>query len=203
MKDLVVLVPGKDEESAVKGILTRHASLAIKKVDPTIFIHPGKDSGCLLNGSEFLRPFTKQYAHALIMLDREGCGRETRTREELEIQIEDHLKRSGWDDRAASIVIDPELEIWIWTESPHVPKALGWETDMHSLMKWLIDNRFLSAGERKPKHPKEAMEKILRMKKKPRSSAIYLELAKKVSLQRCQDPAFLKLKKKLVSWFSA
>ena len=47
------------------------------------------------------------------------------------------------------------------------------------------------------------MEKILRMKSKPRSSSIYLALAKRVSLQRCQDPAFLKLKTTLASWFSA
>jgi hypothetical protein len=37
--------------------------------------------------------------------------------------------------------------------------------------------------------------------RKPRSSAIYLELARSVSTDRCTDPAFLKLKRCLREWF--
>ena len=36
---------------------------------------------------------------------------------------------------------------------------------------------------------------------KPRSSALYLELAQSVSLKQCTDRAFLKLKSKLSEWF--
>ncbi len=202
MNDLVVVLPDKNLEAAVKGILTRTDSLAIKKIDTKILVHPTRDSGCLLSGHELVRPFTKQYAHALVILDREGCGREARTREELEIQIEDQLERSGWDDRAAAIVIDPELENWIWTDSPHVPKALGWETDLPSLRQWLIKDQFWKHDRSKPDRPKEAMEKILRKTRKPRSSSIYLELAKKVGLKSCKDPAFLKFRATLSGWFS-
>ncbi len=46
------------------------------------------------------------------------------------------------------------------------------------------------------------MERILRLNHRPRSSSIYRELARKVSLQRCQDAAFLKLKAVLAEWFS-
>jgi hypothetical protein len=98
-------------------------------------------------------------------------------------------------------VIDPELEIWVWTDSPHVPTALGWKRDLTSLQRWLIDHHLWIAGRAKPERPKEAMEKILRLNSRPRSSAIYEDLARKVSLQRCQDAAFLKLRETLVEWF--
>ncbi len=74
---------------------------------------------------------------------------------------------------------------------------------MLTLRQWLIDNRFLKPEQSKPDRPKEAMEKILRMQRKPRSSAIYLELAQKVGLKHCQDCAFRKLKETLSSWFPA
>ena len=73
---------------------------------------------------------------------------------------------------------------------------------MPSLRRWLIDHQFLRDDQPKPDRPKEAMEKILRMKSKPRSSSIYFELAKKVGLKHCQDSAFLKLKETLSTWFA-
>ena len=41
-----------------------------------------------------------------------------------------------------------------------------------------------------PPRPKEAMEAALRQVRKPRSSAIYLELAQRVSLRGHTEPAF-------------
>jgi hypothetical protein len=201
MNDLVILVPDKNLEAAVKGILTRPSSLGIRQLDLQVLIHPGRDSGCLKQGHDLLRPFSNRYARGLILLDREGCGREKESREELEISVEKQLRASGWGDRAAAIVIDPELEIWVWSESPHLPRALGWEFDLTSLRQWLMEHHFWEPGHLKPARPKEAMEKILRMRSKPRSSAIYLELARKVGLQRCQDPAFIKLRETLTAWF--
>ncbi len=42
---------------------------------------------------------------------------------------------------------------------------------------------------------------MLRTARKPRSSSIYLELARSVGTERCTDPAFLKLKRCLREWF--
>ena len=137
------------------------------------------------------------------MLDRQGCGREEQSREELESNVEHQLQSSGWDDRARAIVIDPGLEIWVWTDSPHLPAALGWKGDLTALRQWLIDHHHWIEGATKPDDPKGAMEKILRMNSRPRSSSIYEDLARKVSLQRCQDAAFLKLRETLAAWFPA
>ncbi|MFB3133348.1 MAG: hypothetical protein ACE10K_12585, partial [Rhodothermales bacterium] len=53
----------------------------------------------------------------------------------------------------------------------------------------------------KPQRPKEAVEAVLRATDTPRSSSLYRQLAQKVSLNRCDDPAFLKLKSTLQEWF--
>jgi hypothetical protein len=203
MNDLVILVPDKNMEAAIKGILSRHQSLSIRQLDHQVLLHPARDSGCLKQGHDLLRPFANRFAHSLVLFDREGCGRESQARENLETQVEKQLRASGWGDRAAAVVIDPELEIWVWSKSPHVPAALGWESDLASLREWLIDHHFWRRDQPKPDRPKEAMEKILRIRSRPRSSSIYSELAQKVGFQRCHDPAFLKLRAALSAWFPA
>jgi hypothetical protein len=203
MSDLIVLVPDKNMEASVRGLLGRFKALGIRQLDHRLLVHPGRDPGCLGQGHDLLRPFTRQYAHALVLLDREGCGRETESREALEDSVERKLQSSGWGHRARAIVIDPELEIWVWSDSPHIPAALGSKDDLPTVRRWLIDHDLWTEGRPKPDDPKAAMERILRINSRPRSSSIYEELARKVGLQRCQDLAFLKLRETLVAWFPA
>lgn len=137
----------------------------------------------------------------IVLADRHGCGRETRSREELESGMERNLQSSGWDQRAAAIVIDPELEIWMWADSPHVDQALGWRERTPDLNTWLRAQGYLEPGQSKPRRPQEAMDAALRLAGKRRSSAIFQEIATKVSLSRCTDTAFLKLRRTLQNWF--
>lgn len=203
MSDLIILVPDKNMEAAVGGILDRSRSLGLGQLRHRILVHPARDPGCLGQGHEFLRSFARSHRYGLILFDRVGCGREHESREDLESEVETRLRDSGWDDRARAIVIDPELEGWVWSDSPHLTAALGWKGDLSELRRWLNEHRHWSQGRRKPDDPKAAMEEILRLNKRPRSSSIYGELARKVSLQRCQDAAFLKLKAALATWFPA
>ncbi|MCF6290339.1 MAG: hypothetical protein L3J03_05020 [Desulfobacterales bacterium] len=199
--DLVLLVADKNMLFAVDGILNRPQSLSIRPIVWKSLVHPESDPGCLLRADAFLRPFANRYLHAIVMLDREGCGRQQRTSSELEQDIEKSMARSGWSERAAAIVIDPELENWIWSDSPEVEMALGWRGRDPQLRQWLAAKGFLSPDRSKPLRPKEAMEETLRFVRKPRSSSIYLQLAQRVGFTRCDDPAFHKLKNILVSWF--
>ncbi len=202
-KDLVVLVADKDMEHAVDGILSsRFQALGIRRISSDFFVHPHRDPGCLIDGHEFLRPFTNSCHHALVMLDREGCGQEPLSREALEEDIESRLRGSGWGDRAAAIVLDPELEIWVWSDSPHVASILGWSQRTPDLAGWLRNHGFLDHSTQKPDRPKEALEQVLKLARKPRSPSLYTQLAKKVSLGRCSDPGFSKFKRTLRSWFS-
>jgi len=201
VKDLVVLVADGQMKSAVEGLLTRGRSLKCRDVSSDIYVHPAKDPGCLLRAHDFLRPFCRQYHRAVVMLDREGSGREGLPREELEAEIEQRLSTSGWGERAAAIVLDPELEIWVWSDSPEVDAALGWSGRTPSLAAWLVSQGYRVPGQHKPQEPKKAMEEALRIARKQRSSAIYLRLAQRVSIQRCADPAFTKFKTVLQRWF--
>jgi hypothetical protein len=202
-KDLVVLTADMNTQFAVRGILSRHQSLRISKLDPDFFVHPQKDPGVYHNAHDFLRFAAKTHRHALVLMDREGSGQENKSREDLEGELEQALSRSGWDGRASAVVLDPEIEIWVWSDSSHVDHELGWLQQARGLRPWLQEKGFLGEGSLKPDRPKEAMEAALRSVRKPRSSAIYQALAEKVSLTKCQDPAFLKLKAVLQAWFSA
>jgi hypothetical protein len=200
VNDLVVLAADRNIEFAMRGILERHQAIGIRGIRFDIYVHPERDPGCRHHGAEFLRPFQRRHHHALVVFDREGSGKQRR-REEIEAELDAQLGTSGWGERAAAIVIDPEVEQWVWSQSPAVEEVLGWAGRDPSLGAWLRQERWWHAGAPKPHRPKEAMQAALRMVGKPRSSSQYRALASKVTLQRCQDPAFLALLEVLRRWF--
>lgn len=200
-RDLLILVPDRNTEAALCGLFTRRESLGMRAITPDIRKHPEKDSGCRTNGVEFLNTFIASYEHALLLFDHEGSGAEQNAAESIEEAMESMLGRAGWDGRAAVIIFQPELEAWVWADSPHVDITLGWKDKQPRLKEWLAERGFWETGALKPYRPKEAMEAALRAVKKPRSSALYQSLAERVSLTRCQDRAFLKFKSTMRSWF--
>jgi hypothetical protein len=200
-RDLVVLTADKNMKFALQGLLNRSEALQIRPIKAVFYIHPESDPGCLLRADAFLRPFINHFPHAIVMFDREGSGRQHKMREELEEEVFAGLSRSGWEDRASVIVIDPELENWVFSESPEVDTAMGWAGRNPSLRLWLKAQGFLMPDQAKPSRPKEAMEAALRHVRIPRSSSIYGRLAEHVGLGRCTDRAFLKLITTLQSWF--
>lgn len=200
-KDLILLVADKNIEFALRGILSRPKALGMRAITFDIHIHGDRDPGCRIKGSEFLRPFSGQYSRALLIFDLAGSGEDTLKRDILESQLEGDFQRSPWEDRATVIVIEPELEVWVWSNSPHVDKGLGWAGHSSSLRDWLVQEGYVCVGQNKPVRPKEALEAALRQVGKPRSADIYRFIAEKVSLGKCTDPAFLKLKSTLIGWF--
>jgi phage antirepressor YoqD-like protein len=99
------------------------------------------------------------------------------------------------------ILLDPELEIWVWSDSPEVDGQLGWAQRQPDLRTWLRQKGLLLSDQAKPERPKEAMKAALREVKEPWSSSIHQHLAERVSLRRCTDPGFTKLKDTLRRWF--
>jgi hypothetical protein len=201
MRDLVALVADKNTEYAVRGSLERSMSLGIRPVVYDLFIHPRRDPGCLNEAHDFLRPMAVGYTHALVLFDREGCGREQELPDVLADGVRERLARNGWSARAEVVVLDPELEVWVWCDSPHVAACLGWANRQPALRDWLVANSHWPSNASKPPRPKEAMEAALRQVRKPRSSAIYLELAQRVSLQGHAEPAFQRFVRALQRWF--
>ncbi len=198
--DLLVLVSDRNTEAVVEGILSRPQSLRIRPIVSRILVHPEKDPGCRLHGHELLRIHHEAYRHAIMVFDREGSGADEMSREELEAECEQRLAGVGWKDRGSVIVLEPELEIWIWSDSPVVDEALNWKNRTPKLREWLLDRGFTFTSS-KPNRPKEAVEAVLRAVRKPRSSSLYREIAEKVSFDRCIDPAFLRFRTLLTKWF--
>lgn len=198
MKDLIVLVADKNMEFAVRGVLQRTASLKTSAISHDIKVHAHRDPGVYKTAHDFLRMFINQYSYALVMLDKEGCGcGEDSSWIAENIQL--RLDSTGWKDRSRVIVLDPELEIWVWSDSPEVARCIGWNNS--ELRDWLLSEDHIRPNALKPRNPKRTFEDALRVKQKPRSSAIYGKLAERVSLERCTDKAFQTLRNTLQCWF--
>lgn len=199
--DLVALVADKNAEAALQGLFERPKALGIRALTWKTYVHPERDPGCLRHSAEFLRALRGQFVHALVLFDRHGCGREGVSAEDLEAEVERRLRDSGWGECAAAVCLDPELEVWVWADSPEVPAALGWTSGSVDLRAWLESKGLWRPGENKPSDPKAAMEAVLWEKRVPRSSAIYDRLARRVGFRRCTDRAFRKLTGVLREWF--
>jgi len=201
--DLIILVPGHDDREAIDGLLEyRCESIGISPIRHKFIVHPRRDPGCFNEAAEMLQPYIRNARYALVIFDHEGSGQETKSRQEISRELEILLSRHGWENRIKVIVIEPELENWIWSDSPRVDEVLGWHGHDPPLRNWLHNNGLLPNGQLKPPKPKEAFRKALRESRIHPSSALFADLAERVSLERCQDSAFNELKNVLKSWFS-
>ena len=200
-KDLVVLAADKDMEHALKGLFTRPEALDIRSIEADILVHPQHDPACARRGVAFLSNMAERYHHGLLMFDHEGSGREQDPVEELQESLNEDFARSAWSDRAKAIVLSPELEAWIWSDSPHVEDVTGWKRRQPPLRRWLTHQGWLQEDEVKPARPKEAFQAALREARRPRSSSLYQQIAERVSLRQCMDRSFLEFKDVLRNWF--
>ena len=203
MKDLVILAADKDLEFALKGMLSRPKALGIRPVEANtdIFVEPEHDPACALRGVDFLDNLSGQYRYGLLIFDHEGSGKETTTPQELQKSLNAEFVSSTWGNRARAIVLVPELEAWIRSNSPHIADVVGWKNRKPRLRPWLTEQGWLQEGEVKPARPKEAFEAALRKVRKPRSASLYQQIAERVSLHQCTDTAFIELKSILNNWF--
>ena len=198
VKDLFVLSADREMANVLAGLLDRPMDLGIRQVEFDIERHLNRDSGCRTGAVEYLRPFLRSYRHALVVFDRDGCGSSLR-REEIQQELGNNLRRNGWQD-ARVIVIDPELEAWIWTHSTVVSRALGWDS-YRELRHWLTARGLWSQGRVKPNDPKMAMEQATRHRRTQISARLFRKLADTVDFNGCKDPAFTELRRTLRAWF--
>ena len=117
MRDLILLVPDKNTEYTVRGALSRHEALGIRRIDFQVLVEQG-DGGVRRRGSQVLGVQQARFSHALLLLDYEGCGSNVAP-VELETQLDGALSVM-WGDRAKAIVIDPEVDVWMWGAETHL-----------------------------------------------------------------------------------
>ncbi len=199
--DLVVLVPDLDIAGTVECLLDRPASIGMRPVSFRIDRNLRRDSGCRSDAAERLRRFIRDHRYAIVVFDKHGSGDPRERRESIRDDVERSLSRNGWEDRCKAIVVEPELEAWIWNGSRHVPEILGWEDNYAGLRGWLMSRGLWAPDELKPSDPKRALKAVLRKTRTPRSARLYRRIAETVNLHHCTDPAFNELKSTLQRWF--
>ena len=199
-RDLVLLVADKSIAQAITGLLQRTQALGMRRIDWEMRVHQQRDPGCRVDAAAFLRPFASRFEHALVVFDRHGCGSDA-PRREIEEGVESELRRNGWGRRARVLVIDPELEVWVWTPSRDLANELGWGPRFAALREWLSENGHWPADAAKPPDPKRAMEAAMQARRRPKSASTFRRLAEVLRFQECSDDAFRKLHGVLVEWF--
>ena len=199
--DLVVVVPDGGIEQAMRGILSRPERVGIRPLRGVAYVKHKFDHKVFSEGHLLAAPFRRTHDHALVLLDLAWDGRPTDDAAELSRLVEARLQ-SAWGDAARCVVIDPELEVWVWSDSPHVATELGWPNSA-ALRAWLASQRLWRQGVAKPTDPKAAFERATRWARVVPSNAIFRSLAEKVSFERCRDGAFLSLLEILRAWFGS
>lgn len=199
MKDLILLVADTNAKFALKGALARPEALGIAPIEFEFLVHPGRDGGTRKTGPEMLALERRRFRHALLLLDFEGCGTELPNAATLEVELDQRLEKI-WQGSSKAIVIEPELDVWVWGSDNAVEEAIDWREGKR-VREWLRDEGFSFGGNNKPERPKEAIEAALKKARLPRSSALYQNIAEKISLRRCADEAFQRLRRQLCAWF--
>jgi hypothetical protein len=209
----VILVADGNMAAAFRGYFGReqwHRSLGCGRFDfdpnmgaDLLVDEGGNDPGVYARGHELLRPFLKTHERALVALD---CAWDASPgRQAIIDHITRNLVATGWAEDAVKVIaIDPELENWLWQDkdNPHVATVLRYR-GQPGLRTRLQQQGHWPAGAAKPPRPKETAEWVLRQARRPRSSAIYEELAGIVSVRGCSDAAFRDLQAAMQSWFPA
>jgi len=203
MRDCVFLVADSQIGAMIRGFLGRdncHLSLGCGPFDfeaeQDLVIDPNRDPGVYTRGFEVLAPYAATHRRAVVILDAAWDG--SPGAELIRSKISKDL-HAHWGEHLV-VVLDPEVEAWIWQDNLHVSAALG-VADFAALRSELERESFWRAGEAKPFKPKEAVEYTMRQTRTPRSAAVYHRIASRVSTKACIDPAFRSLSDGLAVWF--
>ena len=201
-KDLAILVADRNMQAGVDGILHRPQALGIRAVDWRIIRHSGRDGGTRDSGPELLAMLRRECSHGIVMLDWEGSGSDAKSPEALQSELQVRVDRDWGVGKGLAVVIVPELEAWIWGQDNAMRQFIKWDNPGGlAIRDWLRSRGFVFRSDHKPERPKEALEAILVQVNMPRSSALFEQAASRLSLDKCVDPAFVRLRDALRGWF--
>lgn len=198
--DLVCLVADRDMEAAIIQLFQRPKSLDTCVFEYEVVSHPEHDPGCFHSSEKILDVYCSDTEHALVVLDYDWSGVPASNGSELEDQLEQSLNRRYKEGWARAVVIEPELEAWVFSSSHHVAEVLGWSSS-RNLRSFLDSAGLWKLDQSKPSDPKTALHEALRRQKIPPSSSVFRQLAEKVSTKSCKDRSFIRMRTLLQDWF--
>lgn len=120
---------------------------------------------------------------------------------ELEQQLDREIQ-DVWNQDGKAIVISPEVDVWLWGSDNALHEAFEWPLPT-SIRNFLRERGFVFSALGKPVRPKEALEAMIPIHRQPRSSVLCEKITSRISLQNCNDPAFVRLRDQLRVWFPA
>jgi len=158
------------------------------------------DGGIHRRAHDLLRPYLPFYQNAVVMLDKNFGGRLPAAI--VRDQILNNLLRNGWSAECVEVVvIDPELEVWLWQRgNAHVARVFRYNGS-DSLEAFLEAEGFWSTAALKPARPKEAARLLLQRYRGGAPMVVYARIIENISVSGCQDPAFNLLAAALRRWF--
>lgn len=197
MSDLLILLPDKDILSLLEGLLSRTGF--IRPVLYEAIPHEDRDHGCRKKYEHYVRGRNTDYQKLLVIFDRHGCG-DDRDRETIEQEMETRIKGLGWPaEHICVLCIEPEIEQWLWVHPAHIQEALNQkQIDVH---QFLEGKELKATNQIKPPDPKKAWQTLTKACGKKPSPTHFKQIGTYGSIGECTDPAFLKLKACLTSWF--
>lgn len=181
--------------------------LLVAGTDPKVYHH----------AHALLRSYAGTHAYAVILLDMDWGHHFAHS--EIVEHITSNLVRSGWSrGRIEVVVIQPELEAWIWQDHPHVEQvffrnlreaerdrlreSLGAAAPGATLLRgWLQAQKLWPAGHPKPSDPKAAVQRAAAEFRSGNALAIYQQICRRISVRGCQELGFLTLRSALQRWF--
>lgn len=203
-RELIILVADGTMAAVLRAFFERqfHHALDCTSFDfnPTsdiVYDPLNTDGGVHRRCHDILRRYLNTHRRALVVLDQQ-FGAE-RPADEVRGDIEQRLSANGWNERAAAVVIDPELEVLLWQDNPNVERALRHTGP--SLRQLLAQDGRWPLDAAKPSAPKEVMQALMRANRAGAPMVVYSQIARAVSTAGCVDPAFRRVRDTLRAWF--
>lgn len=200
-RELIVLVADRDMQAVLEQVLGRPEALGIRPIESVVTTENRHDPACAKWGVQHLGKYERDFDRAILMFDHKGSGKERESPEEIETSLDAEFQRSAWGDRGRTIVVSPELEVWLWGGSPHVDRIIGWAGRSPSLRSWLAEEGWWPQDAPKPLRPKEAFRAATQETRIIVQPRVMEKIARRASLRRCSDRAFLRLRDTLREWF--
>lgn len=204
MRELIILVADGTMSAVLRAFFERQFHYAVAcaqfDFDPTsdiVYDPLNTDGGVHRRCHDILRPYINTHRRALVILDQQ-FGAE-RPADDVRSDIEERLSANGWEERAAAVVIDPELEVLLWQDNPNVERALRYSGP--SLRQLLAQDGRWPPDTAKPPAPKEVMRAVMRANRAGAPMVVYSQIARTVSTAGCVDPAFHRVRDMLRAWF--
>ena len=208
-RDCIFFVADKTMRETFLGFLSREdrttqlgcSDFAFDPAEDLFFAAGQNDSGLNKRADALLSPFLHSHRKAVVALDCDWDGSPGQA--QIIHNVTTQLLQSGW--RAEDVIviaIDPELEQWIWQDSPVLAEELRMHAP-HGLKAVLTQRGLWPEEATKPPLPKDLFIQLRRENNVKLSSSVFKRIAARVPVGLCVDSEFRRLVAQLQAWFPA